>query len=121
MSQAAAVGAAMEYDFATKAFEGISGRYRKNGEFFHEKEICQLQGPDGPRGMFMYFFSHGGASHEGWWIGPEVGGLEVFAHNKKKHNVPPVIGWHVPFDAPAFDRGTRCDKVRRVQRSKDKR
>ena len=81
---------ALEFDFATDRMEGISGRYRKNGAFFHEKEIYQLQGPDGPLtapyapdGIFLYFFSHGGADNEGWWIGPEVGGQAVWAHNKK--------------------------------------
>ena len=98
MSQAAAVGAAMEleFDFATDRMEssgwkiwmggeGISGRYRKNGAFFHEKEVYQLQGPAIDQGytIFLYFFSHGGADNEGWWIGPEVGGQAVWAHNKK--------------------------------------
>ena len=83
MSQAAAVGAAMEleFDFATDAMQGIRGRYRKNGAFFHEKEIYQLQGVQ--QNIFLYFFSHGGPDNEGWWIGPEVGGQAVWAHNPR--------------------------------------
>ena len=55
---AAAVGEAMEYDFKTDAMPGISGRYRTNGGFFHEKEIYlnQLQGPNGPFDIFLYMF-----------------------------------------------------------------
>eukprot|EP00927_Polykrikos_kofoidii_P022287 TRINITY_DN20842_c0_g1_i2.p1 TRINITY_DN20842_c0_g1~~TRINITY_DN20842_c0_g1_i2.p1 ORF type:complete len:435 (+),score=79.28 TRINITY_DN20842_c0_g1_i2:86-1390(+) len=50
----------------------------------------------------VYFWDDGdGAGMSGWWIGPEIGGDQVWCYNENKVcETPPGIGWRIPWDGP---------------------
>ena len=59
---------------------------------------------------FAYYASSGDAELSGWWIGPTLGGNEVYAyHPSTVACTPPKDKWNVPHDG-TIDKRFRCRK-----------
>ena len=51
---------------------------------------------DGPANGYIYFWDARDGLHlEGWWLGPEVGGNDVWAHHPGDSDDPPASGYCV--------------------------
>ena len=52
--------------------------------------------------VLIYFWDdRDGPTFSGWWIGPKVGGDQVWSHaDNRTSPTPPPAGWHVPWDGP---------------------
>lgn len=50
--------------------------------------------------VLIYFWDdRDGPTFSGWWIGPKVGGDQVWSHaDNRTSPTPPPAGWHVPWD-----------------------
>jgi len=58
-----------------------------------------------PTNVLIYFWDErDGATFGGWWLGPKVGGDQVWAYSMNKtSSLPPANGWKVPWDGPVDD------------------
>lgn len=50
--------------------------------------------------LVYYWNDADGAEHQGWWFGPHIGSVSVWAYCPGVAALPPESGWHIPFDAP---------------------
>ena len=60
------------------------------------------------------------AMFEGWWFGMSVGGTDVWGRDRQATQMPPKVGWTIPWDGEAkrefrvmsFDQHRFCeDKI----------
>eukprot|EP00930_Biecheleria_cincta_P047417 TRINITY_DN32870_c0_g1_i1.p1 TRINITY_DN32870_c0_g1~~TRINITY_DN32870_c0_g1_i1.p1 ORF type:complete len:2068 (-),score=548.13 TRINITY_DN32870_c0_g1_i1:205-6408(-) len=84
--------------------ETLTGDYVAKGENHGKPFYQKLQRIDGHEdvSVFLYWWDNrDGEEFSGWWFGDQVGGSNVWARNESNAEVPPMIGWRVPWDAPA--------------------
>lgn len=68
----------------------------------HGKHIYKKDTSDPNVTVLIYYWDdRDGSSFSGWWIGPKVGGDQVWSHaDNRSSPTPPPAGWHVPWDGP---------------------
>lgn len=79
----------------------INGSYSVTGEN-HGKPMWKKDhsGP-GVTVLIYYWDERDGPNFNGWWIGPKVGGDQVWSQNENRSAPsPPTLGWKVPWDGP---------------------
>ncbi|CAJ1418035.1 unnamed protein product [Effrenium voratum] len=77
-----------------------NGAYRVTGEHHGRPVFARLD-----KGPFVYFWdARDGPSWCGWWLGPIVGGAEVWGYNPEPAALPPSSGWRSPWQGPASAR-----------------
>ncbi|CAK8987028.1 unnamed protein product [Durusdinium trenchii] len=84
----------------------IQGTYTTT-ETNHGKPIYKKDGPNSVTVLIYYWDSRDGASFNGWWFGPKVGGDQVWAYNAghpRDNGMPPPSNWKVPWDGKVDDR-----------------
>ena len=77
----------------------ISGTFTLYGEN-HGRKVYKKDGLDpGQMEVMIYFWDQReGEALSGWWIGPQIGGTLIWAHNSIGHFDPPTRGWKVPWN-----------------------
>lgn len=80
--------------------DGIHGLYRHWGSHHGRpafRSACELT--KGFAAFIYYWDSRDGADFCGWWMGPRLGGEDVWVRHSDHHaKTPPVSGWRVPHD-----------------------
>jgi len=76
----------------------VGGEYAEEGVNHGRKCYQRITSPDvgnsQQKSTFLYFWDDGaGAGSAGWWIGSQVGGEEVWLHNRQTSVLPPRSGW----------------------------
>jgi len=83
-----------------KIGEGINGAY-KRCDTNHGRPVYQNAEKRKIYDAFLYYWDdRDGPELAGWWIGPKLGGIDVWVHHPKDSEVPPTTGWHTPHDGP---------------------
>ncbi|CAE7866918.1 ZCCHC6, partial [Symbiodinium microadriaticum] len=76
----------------------LVGDYNESGSHHGCKTFQRLLGASGS--MSIYYFDDSlGEENQGWYIGPEVAGDEVYAWSPETTNEPPTSSWHIPLGA----------------------
>ena len=71
-----------------------NGVYAIRGEH-HGRPVFQRLNSQGP---FIYFWdARDGENWSGWWLGPILGGAEVWGYHPKEDLLPPASGWRSPW------------------------
>lgn len=82
----------------------IAGEYVSNGQNHGRPVFKKASDQSSAVTVLIYYWDdRDGKSFHGWWFGPKVGGDQVWAYNSdvnKTASLPPVDGWHVPWDGP---------------------
>ncbi|CAL1138553.1 unnamed protein product [Cladocopium goreaui] len=80
--------------FPRRSNGSANGAYAIRGEH-HGRPVFQRIGSKGP---FIYFWDdRDGESWCGWWLGPILGGAEVWGYHPKEDMMPPEYGWRSPW------------------------
>ena len=81
------------------ARQSIQGSYAQSG-MAHGKPFCKKRCQDAceVRMLIYYWDGRDVDSYQGWWFGPEVGSLEVWAYHETAVGGLPVSGWKVPWN-----------------------
>ncbi|CAK9055552.1 unnamed protein product, partial [Durusdinium trenchii] len=80
--------------FPRRSNGSANGVYAIRGEH-HGRPVFERLGGAGP---FIYFWDdRDGATWCGWWLGPIVGGAEVWGYNAENAHLPPSQGWRSPW------------------------
>ena len=62
----------------------------------HGKPVFKKEATPSSANALIYFWDErDGPSSNGWWIGPSVGGDQVWAYNCNPSPLPPIDGWRV--------------------------
>eukprot|EP00929_Paragymnodinium_shiwhaense_P084232 TRINITY_DN45018_c0_g1_i1.p1 TRINITY_DN45018_c0_g1~~TRINITY_DN45018_c0_g1_i1.p1 ORF type:complete len:909 (-),score=345.57 TRINITY_DN45018_c0_g1_i1:223-2949(-) len=79
-------------------FNMLSGKSGKN----HGKPVYKRDTPANGVDVMLYYWDDRDGDHLwGWYLGPQVGGEQVWAFcPSKTSRIPPPSGWRVPFDGP---------------------
>jgi len=96
-----------EVQFCTASFDGedspemirhLLGDYNESGSHHGCKTFQRFLGAS--YSLSLYYFDDSlGPENQGWYIGPEVAGDEVYAWSPETTTAPPTSSWHIPIDA----------------------
>mmetsp|Transcript_9587 Transcript_9587/g.21963 ORF Transcript_9587/g.21963 Transcript_9587/m.21963 type:complete len:296 (-) Transcript_9587:28-915(-) len=89
----------------------VKGSYRQVGTHHSRPLYKKVEANDATTPeVFIYFWDErDGPTRQGWWIGPEVGSTNTYAHQSDADaEEPPAEGWRMPSTGPV-------DKRLRVQ------
>jgi hypothetical protein len=89
-----------EYQVQT-GVRNVNGRYTRVDEN-HGRGVYRMQegGSDAEgavKPVIYYWDDRDGETSKGWWIGTDVGGTQVWAHNNSDAMTPPEINWRIPY------------------------
>lgn len=91
----------------TSVGETVRGSYCQEGEHhgrpLFKKLVSRAVGSGTSQGkvLIYYWDDRKDQSMRGWWIGPELGGDQVWSFNANAAlKMPPGIGWRIPWDGP---------------------
>lgn len=84
-----------------KIAEGVHGLYHPISQS-HGRPAYKRQEKARGFAAYIYFWdSRDGDELRGWWIGPSLGGQDVWVYHPDHHaERPPVSGWIAPHDGP---------------------
>ncbi|CAE7746502.1 unnamed protein product [Symbiodinium sp. KB8] len=74
----------------------IDGLFHEVGE----NEGHPMYAKDGEEDVTLYFLNHENMAKRGWWVGKFPGSTTTYAFNPSEDVLPPMFGWHVPWDSP---------------------
>jgi len=74
----------------------IDGLFHEVGE----SEGHPMYAKDGEEDVTLYFLNHENMAKRGWWVGQFPGSTTTYAFNPSEDVLPPMFGWHVPWDSP---------------------
>ncbi|CAD7939719.1 unnamed protein product [Amoebophrya sp. A120] len=93
-----------------RGFDGhllaLNGTYVQRGSNHGKAMFSKQQNTrdDKSQQSCIYFWdARDGASMSGWWVAPEVGGEQVWAHAPGNDSMPPKSGWKAPWHADTID------------------
>lgn len=89
-----------------KVFTGFFQKTGENSSRYVFNRVRELDGSEHTGSpVVVYYWDEGvNSSFTGWWIGREVGGLDVWAFNSDTQALsPPETSWCIPYNAPVTD------------------
>jgi len=98
----------MSATLAVQGFTGhllaLNGQYQQQGDNHGKPTYKKRAEMDGTTQCCVYFWDErDGDALAGWWMAPEVGGEQVWAHCVSKSPTPPTRGWKVPWHTSTPD------------------
>lgn len=82
----------------------LNGQYQQQGDNHGKPTYKKRAEMDGTTQCCVYFWDErDGDALAGWWMAPEVGGEQVWAHCVSKNPTPPTRGWKVPWHTSTPD------------------
>lgn len=76
----------------------LNGQYMQSGDNHGKPTYRKRNAGGGITQCHVYFWDErDGEALAGWWMAPEVGGEQVWAHSVNKGPTPPPRGWKVPW------------------------
>jgi len=79
----------------------LVGEYKEEGANHGRKFYKKTQKIPGHEdiNVYLYFWDErDGPAFSGWWFGNQVGGAQVWSRNRQATQVPPKMGWTIPWD-----------------------
>ena len=83
----------------------VNGVYEEIGWHHGKPSFKKAMIGNGPAAHVYFWDGRDGPSNWGWWVGPKIGGDDVWAYNptrngSSKNKNPPCTGWQVPPGLP---------------------
>lgn len=81
---------------------GVHGQYEVHGSNHGRHAFRSIDVGQGFESFIYYWDRRDGPDYEGWWIGPTLGGQDVWVRNPGTvaDRWPPRTGWFAPHDGP---------------------
>jgi len=98
----------MSFSLHVNGFSGhlsaLNGNYAQSAENHARPVFSKRAELEGAQKCCVYFWDErDGAALAGWWMAPEVGGEQVWAHSVAQSPHPPSSGWKVPWHSQTAD------------------
>jgi len=101
---AAAAGGSLVVQGFSGHLLALNGTYHPNGENHGKSTYTKHAEIDNTSSCCIYYWDdRDGEPLAGWWMAPEVGGEQVWAHAPIRSEKAPPRGWKVPWHAPSPD------------------
>ena len=81
----------------------LRGSYNEVGHNHGWPVYKKTEPADGVEVFCYYWNGHDEPTFRGWWFGPAVGSAATWAFNSQPSNVPPRVGWKVPYNEAVDD------------------